>query len=58
MIKRRAIKGSALFKKLDLFEKGVPNFNLAGKKHEGTYFGSLVSIIFVLLVILYTNLKF
>ena len=57
MIRQRLVQGRTLFKKLDLFGQGIPGFTLEGEKHETTILGSLVSIVFIIVVLLYGNLK-
>ena len=44
--------------KIDLFEEQVPNFRLNGKEKRAGWCGTLVSTLFVLLIVIYAWLKF
>ena len=49
---------SKTFKKLDIFKRSMPGFNLRGNESVGTLFGSFLSICLIILIFLYGLIKF
>ena len=46
-----------LLKNLDLFPKSLPSFNLQGKHRIRTLWGSVISVLIVLVTILFASIK-